>query len=996
MKLKKLTLLLILSFVINLIPAAVNAAVNDIYSPFSATEYDETSTPEKYVKRNGYVQMNGRTHGQWICFKGLNFTAAPYAVAVANAVSADYTANDTYEFRIDSPSGKLISTLYITDCADWGNPVENIGAVTETVTGVHDLYVSTNQPNDLYNIYFMAKSADEQVYKPYSGTNIFPDMEGRSDEYRVNILNGLGIVDDYENGLYYPEMPETRAVFAKQLAYLLTDSVPEYTESAFTDVTADMDGYNEINFLYERSVIKGSEQRLFNPWSFITFREAATMTLRALGYGQICEYDDGYSKGYEVQASSSGLIGRNSFDDYVRRSSAAEILYNAINMNYIAFAGMNERGPEYKEEKYILKSTRGIESARGTVTATSYSGLIGGIDTKNGTCYIDTECYNTNGINVENYLGVLCEYYFKTESDGAKTLVCIAPYKNVKELLLNSKECDFSEITQTKIVYNDNGRNKTLKIPNDAVWIYNNRALTKKIDEVIDADTFRGTVRLVDNGDGYKTVFVEQYINIKIRAFDANNNVLVDDLSGKKYEFNDKKLFITDGNEAIKARRLKKDQLAELYISDDGEMNVLFVGESEVNGMASNIENNEKVTIDGKEYYIANEIKDDITLGVQMVFHLSRHGEIVWTERKDGSKQVGTYYRYKKTDGKTYISIITGANVINEFETAPKVYVDGVAMRDYSDFEDGIDGHPGLLKVTKYSPVLYKLNENGQIFMLDTVLDAAKNDNDTLVELYPYNDTIKYDYRGYTGCFTSNSSFTMDRPVKPDSTMIFINNGECYINSLKSYYTDEGHSFGFYSTKRDTGVADIIYALDYSRNNSTEFMVFQSFNEALDADNEIGLNVTFVDNGGAHKYFVSPTNEKCIKYVKSLVKGDVVRLRTDLKGEIGDIEVGAFFDGSEKNSAGLTASVNNSKGSSGGRDISDNFILGTVAGTEDGYIKIVPFGGKNPFWCKLSGNSLIKIKSNEIERGLPVDILNDGDKVLIRYAYGFKLAAVYE
>lgn len=996
MKLKKMTLLLILSFVINLIPAAVNAAAEDIYSPFAATEYDETSNPDKYVKRSGYVQMNGRTHGQWICFKGLNFTAAPYAVVIENAVSSDYLGNDTYEFRIDSPSGKLISTLYVTDCADWGNPVENVGAVTETVTGVHDLYVSTNQPNDLYNIYFMAKMPDEQVYKPYSGTNIFPDIEGRSDEYRINVLSGLGIVDDYENGLYYPEIPETRAVFAKQLAYLLTDSVPEYAESAFDDVTSELDGYNEINFLYERQVIKGNDRKQFNPWSFITFREAATMTLRALGYGQICEYGSGYSKDYEVYASQTGLIGKNSFDDYVRRSSAAEILYNAINMKYIAFAGMNERGPQYKEEKYILKSTRGIESARDTVTATSYSGIIGGIDMKNGSCYIGSEYYSTNGIDVENYLGVLCEYYYKTESDGSKTLVCIAPYKNVKEMVLNSRECDFSEITQTKVVYNDSGRSKTLKIPNDAVWIYNNRALTKKIDEVIDVNTFRGTIRLVDNGDGYKTIFVEQHINVKIRAFDSNNNVLIDDLSGNKYEFNDKKLFISDGNEAIAGRKLKKNQLAELYISDDGEMNVLLVGESEISGTASNIENNEKVTIDGKEYYIANEIKDDITLGVQTLFHLSRRGEIVWTERKDNSKQVGTYYRYKKTDGKTYISVITGANVINEFETAPKVYVDGVAMREYSDFEDGTDGHPGLLKVAKYSPVLYKLNDDGQIFMLDTLLDAAKNDNDTLVELYPYNDSVKYDYRGYTGCFTSNSSFTMDRPVKPDSAMIFINNGECYIDNLKNYYTDEGHSFGFYSTKRDSGIADIVYALDYSRNNSTEFMVFQSFNEALDSNNEIGLSVTTVDNGGTHKYSVSSTNEKCIKYIKSLVKGDIIRFRTDIKGEIGDVEVGAFFDGSEKNSAGLTAYVNNSKGTYGGRDISDNFVMGTVDSIEEDYIKIIPYGGKAPFWCKLSGNILMRVKSKETEKGLSVSILNKGDKVILRYAYGLKFAAVYE
>lgn len=997
MKIKKLAALLIFSFIISILPTAVNAAVEDIYSPFNATEYDETSAPNNFVKRTGYVAMNGRSHAQWICFKDIDFADAPYAVAISTATAQNYLANNTYELRIDSPTGKLISTVYVTDCADWGNPVENVGVVTDNVTGVHDLYVSTNQPNDMYSLYFMAKIANDNAYKPYDGTNIFPDMKDRKDEYKVNILNGLGIMEAYEDNLFYPEIPETRAAFAKQLAYILTDEVPEYSESAFDDVTTDIDGYNEINYLFEKSVINGNEHKMFNPWSFITYREAAIMTLRALGYAQVCDYNGGYPKGYEKQATSTGLVKGKSFDDYVRRSTAAEMFYKAINMNYFTFDGISGNGLKYKEEKYILSDTRSIESAKGVVMATAYSGVIADNKTSEGYCYIDSELYNTNGVKVENYIGVLCEFYYKTESDGTRVLVCIAPDRNVKEVLLNTKDDEISQLDRSSITYNKDGKNKTLKISSDAIWIYNNKALARDITEVVDVDTFRGRIRLVDNGDGYKTVFVDQYINVKVRAFDTTNDILIDELTGKKYEFTGKRLFISDGNETVRPGRLKKDQLAELYMSDDGELNIMLLGESEITGVASNIDEGKKVTIDGSEYYIAKEIKDEIFFGVQYIFHLSRNGEVVWIEKKDTSKQVGAYNRYKEIDGKTYVSIITATNTISDFEIAPKIFVDGVAMKDYYDFEEGVKKHPGLKQVEKYSPVLYRLNDAGQIFMLDTVLDVAENDNDTLVELHPYDASGNYYYRAATGCFTGRSTFSLTRPVKADSTMIFVNDDECIMKNLKEYYTDLGHPFGFYSSKRKSGIADIIYTKNYYKNASQQFAIFYSANEGINGiDDELGLHVTVYDDTGKHKYFVSAENEDCTKYIKSLVRGDVVKFRTDLNGEISDVEVGAFLNGNETNSAGLAAAVSLSKGSNGTNDLADNFVYGIVEGVEDDYIQILPYGGKDVFWCKLSGNTLIRVKEKELEPGLSVNMLRKGDKVLVRYEYGYKFTTIYE
>ena len=143
MKIKNTALLLLVIFILGMFPTTAFAAVENPFESIAATDYDTSDMPDKFQRKSGFVAMNKRDHNSYICFKSVDFTASPYAVVVNTATSTDYITNNTYEFRLDSPKGELLSTVYVTDCASWGNPVENIGTIIANKTRIPIITVAT-------------------------------------------------------------------------------------------------------------------------------------------------------------------------------------------------------------------------------------------------------------------------------------------------------------------------------------------------------------------------------------------------------------------------------------------------------------------------------------------------------------------------------------------------------------------------------------------------------------------------------------------------------------------------------------------------------------------------------------------------------------------------------------------------------------------------------------------------------------------------------------
>lgn len=157
---------------------------------------------------------------------------------------------------------------------------------------------------------------------------------------RLEMLSGLGVVNGYTDGTFKPQNTLTRAEFTKMVVMLLGGGKTCETFGAYTifgDVPSSDWSAKFINYAArdkERGglgLLKGYTDGTFKPNNTITYGEAATIILRALGY---TDADVGFTwpKNFTDKAASSGLGDRVSRGDYeaISRADAANIFYNAL------------------------------------------------------------------------------------------------------------------------------------------------------------------------------------------------------------------------------------------------------------------------------------------------------------------------------------------------------------------------------------------------------------------------------------------------------------------------------------------------------------------------------------------------------------------------------------------------------------------------------------------------------------------------------------------
>ncbi len=1003
MKLRKLSLLIIAFLLISVFPAAVSAAGADPYEMINAISYDIASDASLHVKST-YVAMNGRSYNHWICFKNVNFTLEPTAVVIYNAVAqSEIDKGDYYQIRLDDPKSDPIAELEITEYDGWHTPLENIATISQKITGIHDVYVLTTQANNLHGIYFIGKDTDAVKYSAYSPENVFDDIAGHKYAKEINTLAGLGVAEAFNENFFYPEIPLSRARFASMLAKFIADEIPVYEESVFSDVSVESEVHNAVNMLYERGILTLNSEKTFNPWSFITAKDACTMVLRYLGYEQLCQYKGGYPSGYTAMAYQLKLASNLNMEGSLRHADAVKLLYNAMEAEYLEVGGVVNDSISYETRKNILEAERNIYRATGTVTKTAFSGISDTDAADTGTCYIEGEKFFSENVSAEFYLGVKCDYLYKYDSvSGRKQLLYLAPSAKNEEIILNSFDYDFTTISSSRISYlNANDKTVTEDISKKATWIYNNKVYSGEISDIVKPDTFRGRIRIVDNGSGeWDTVVVEEYTNIKIQSFDSSNLKFTDELTGKNYDFSNKTVIFSDGVNPVLKNKIKVGQIAEFYMSIDEKIGILILKESSVRGVASETNSDGEVIVNGNTYYKANELNEDILLGREYIYHLNSYGEIVWLESLNNAFNVGVLSDLYEEENKAYLSLITATATLTDFEIAEKIFVDGVRMSDYEDVKNGKGAAQGIQAVERYTPVLYSLDSDGKINMIDTLLDGAVNEYDTLNEIAPYNSSVNYDYRSYTGNFTNSSAFALDRPVSSEATIIMMNDtdkvGSSYITKLKSFSVYYGQPYAFYSTKRDSKISDIVMNPHCTKYNTAGYQFVLSANEAANEKGEKGMKLNVISTGGKSTYWVSDENTTLIRQIKSLKTGDCIHIITGSDGLISSISGLVFFNMDSANSGGLSATLSSASGFKGNTNFSDNIVLGTVVDIKDGFYEISPFGTANNAFVKLTGKNLFRVSEDEVTYGHSADIVKPGDTLLVYYNYGYKWSAVYE
>ncbi|MBU5255533.1 S-layer homology domain-containing protein [Tissierella praeacuta] len=203
-------------------------------------------------------------------------------------------------------------------------------------------------------------------------TKVPKDVIGTDYEKAVSRLVAFGIVGGYPDGTFKPANEVTRAEFAKILVEAL--GIGNATKAAtgntkFSDVPASHWASGYINVASGQGLIKGYNNGTFQPEKKVSYAEALTMLVRALGY------QDNFLKGtwpgnYVAKAAEAGVTNGVKFDSATssaNRGDVAVLVNNTLDGDIVKVDIYKDGTVEYKEtEKTLLKDKLDISKYEDT------------------------------------------------------------------------------------------------------------------------------------------------------------------------------------------------------------------------------------------------------------------------------------------------------------------------------------------------------------------------------------------------------------------------------------------------------------------------------------------------------------------------------------------------------------------------------------------------------------------------------------------------------
>lgn len=171
------------------------------------------------------------------------------------------------------------------------------------------------------------------------------DISGYEFEKEILILQSLNIAGGDENGYFNPNERVKRSEAAKLIdeAFSYSGTPYEQTDTEFSDVSASHWASGYIKAAADRAFINGMGDGTFAPDADITYAQAATIIMKALGYEPFAESFGGYPNGYIQYAQSfhlSDKIAANN-DSVMTRGELAYMIANALETPVTEFTADN-------------------------------------------------------------------------------------------------------------------------------------------------------------------------------------------------------------------------------------------------------------------------------------------------------------------------------------------------------------------------------------------------------------------------------------------------------------------------------------------------------------------------------------------------------------------------------------------------------------------------------------------------------------------------------
>lgn len=515
------------------------------------------------------------------------------------------------------------------------------------------------------------------------------DVKGTKYEDAVDRLMALGIVDGYPDGTYKPDRVVTRAEFAKLMVVALgLDDVSEFAKgiSNFSDVSVDHWANGYINVAASEGLIVGYPDGTFKPGNTVTYAEAVTILVRALGYKD-SELSGSWPLNFIVKATNLGIAdGVTLSNQGANRGDVATLLDNTL-FTKVKKTDEDETPGTLMEEKLGVEKVETVVPADLKVT-------------------VDSDEYEVE----EALMGMKADLYIK---DG-ELLFAQAAANTVVELT-EIEDAVYNSSDDVYEIYLEEEGDADYTVEDTATFFYNG-AVIGTTDEVAALEEAE-YIKLINNDDDEEFDFVvitnygDALVVSDVDTVGENQGIEVEGTHFiEDVNFEDEDVEITIVGDATKLKNIDENDVIHVAKADGEEIYKVLVVKDKIEGEVTELEAGttvDTVVIKGKEYDALKSLS--LSVGSEGTFVLDKDGKIVKFVEEE-VEEAEEYYAY--LTGKDTVDAGFGESTykVKFYNTAGEEVIYEVVY----DEDEGVDSTTWT-NLTAGDYFKYEVNSEGKI-----------------------------------------------------------------------------------------------------------------------------------------------------------------------------------------------------------------------------------------------------------------------------------------
>jgi len=735
--------------------------------------------------------------------------------------------------------------------------------------------------------------------------------EVQADNTAVDFFETLGVFNRSMDDSIL-DKTVTRADYSLFVArFLGVDEYNEEVNSYFVDVPKEHYAYRAINALCKLGIFKQGTG-IFEPDRAMTYGEALAINLRMSGHSNLAEADGGFPNGYVKIGRKIGHIVNEDTDSAITLRASLDMLKETVTGPVYEPVLFNKVVTYSESNVSLLWIYYRIAKKEGVLNGVNGYSLSAALKAENGYCYVDGKELIIDKFDPQEYFGFSVESYYKVDPETEdETLVFAAKkYGENEEWNVKCKDISSASILGGLSYIDESGRVKKVSFDGRAAVVKNGCRVSEDVNAVLNSKD--GSALFIDNNsDGKIDVAVYRVPRlVKVMHNDTIKELIYNEYSYGNVNYDKEEYLNIKVSRASDGGKVTFEQIAYgdvLLVYDSENVLEIIVCDQSIGGIIKSVSVNSKETtllindeqIGVNEQYMAvRKLNGQLfAAGKSGIFVVDDEGNIVDVSISLGDNVSLGYVVDQAPVSDAFsntlkLKIFEQSGKVTVYETAEKWYVDDVKIID-----NNISG-TDLYESAAFKPqlVCFELDSENKLKRIRTAVpEALADENDTLILTNPeQKQTFSAGPRMFgSKMMLSNDTFCM--LVPPDAEIASSQDNEYGLINI-SYFSDwSGYNVESYKVSINSPMEDIVVCrnrVGNKINSKSDTILVDSFGQNINDDgdpvecmNGLSMGSIVQLNGAVNFSFAN----------YGLERGDVVRVSTNAKGEVVDLQVIYYY-----------------------------------------------------------------------------------------------------